>query len=1072
LRQAFFDTKRKYEKYDSAGYRHSMKLVDLSIKKTVTVTVGVILLVLFGLLSLFRIPIQLTPNVDKPEISVETVWRGASPMEVEREVVDVQEDELKNVEGLKEIKSESVDGSAYINLQFEIGIDPDAALLKTSNKLDQVKEYPDDMDKPVVKSGGRRESAIAWIILRATEGYQGVLSQEYDFCDEYVKPRLERIPGVASSNIYGGQERELQVIVDPDALAARDVTIPELMRALDVENRNISAGDFDEGKRRYIARTVGEYESPEDVATVIIKRINGAPVTVGDVARVTLGHSDADVVVRHEGIPTIVMNAVRETGSNVLVVMTQIKEALAELNSGLLKEHHLEFIQAYDETNYIYSAIQLVKQNIYVGGTLAVIVLLVFLKNFTSTLIISLAIPVSVVGTFLIMTLFGRNINVVSLAGMSFAIGMVVDNSIVVFENIFRHREMGKTRMQAANDGTVEVWGAVLASTLTTIAVFLPILFVQEEAGQLFRDIAIAISSAVGLSLLVSMTVIPALSSKILGKVKPKEPSLRSWSVYRWASTVTDGMSGFVYWICGKVYRRLGLVAVMTGLALSMAWFLMPKTEYLPEGNREILFGILLPPPGYNLEELQSIGRTVEKDILPLISHDGPSEVAEKLNLPSVSNFFYVAFGQQVFMGIISKVQERTRELIPYVRGVLGKVPGMFSIVQQPSLFETGIGEGRSVEIEIKGPDLKELIALGGQIFGQAMQLIPGAQVRPIPSLDLGNPEMRVIPDRDRLTRVGMTTSDLGRTVDVLVDGAIASKYRLLGEEIDLVVKGEKARLARTQDLANLLVQTPRGERVTLGSVAHIRLEEGPTQINHINSERAITIQIIPPPELPLATAMATVKDQIVEPIRASGRLGNRYRIDLSGTADDLTRTRLALQWNFVLALVISYLLMASLFENFLYPLIIMFSVPLAAAGGFVGLLMVNLFIAYQPLDIVTMLGFVILIGVVVNNAILIVHQSINNMRDGGMPPRKAIRESVRTRIRPIYMSTITSVFGMMPLVLTPGAGSEFYRGLGSVVVGGLLVSTVFTIFLVPALLSLVLDAFEAVKRMVVKRSS
>ncbi len=1042
-----------------------MKLVDISIKKPVTVTVGVILLVLFGLISLFRIPIQLTPNVDKPEISVETVWRGASPVEVEREVVDVQEDELKNVEGLKEIKSESQDGFAYINLQFEIGTDPDAALLKVSNKLDQVKQYPDDMDKPIIKSGGRREQAIAWMILGATEGYEGLLSHEYDFCDDYVKPRLERIPGVASSNIYGGQERELQVIVDSDALAAREVTIPELMRALDVENKNISAGDFDEGKRRYIARTVGEYESPEDAAKVIIKRINGVPVTVQDVARVTLGYGDPDVVVRHEGIPTIVMNAVQETGSNVLVVMNEVREALVELNNGILKDRHLDIVQAYDETNYIYSAIRLVKQNIYVGGTLAIIVLLVFLKNFTSTLIIAVAIPISMVGTFLVMTLFGRNINVVSLAGMSFAIGMVVDNSIVVFENIFRHREMGKPRVQAAYDGTVEVWGAVLASTLTTIAVFVPILFVQEEAGQLFRDIAIAISSAVGLSLLVSMTVIPSLSSKILGKVEPKKPSPKSWSPYRWAPAITDGVARFVYWMCGKVSRRLGLAVVMTALAIGMAWFLMPKTEYLPEGNREILFGILLPPPGYNMGELSEIAKTIEADILPLIEHEKESEAAEKLNLPPVENFFYVAFGQQVFMGVISAIQERTRELIPYVYGVLSKIPGMIAIVQQPSLFATGIGEGRSIEIEIKGPDLDRLIALGREIFGQVMQHLPGAQVRPIPSLDLGNPEMRVIPNRDRLTRVGMTTSDLGMTVDALVDGAIASQFRILGEEIDLVVKGEEERLERTQDLANLLVQTPRGERVTLGSLADVRLEEGPTQINHINSERAITIQVIPPTEVPLETAMATVKDQIVEPIKASGRLGSLYRIDLSGTADDLTRTRLALQWNVILALVISYLLMSALFENFFYPFIIMFSVPLAAAGGFVGLLLVNVFIAYQPLDIVTMLGFIILVGIVVNNAILIVHQALNNMRDAHMLPREAIRESVRSRIRPIYMSTVTSVFGMMPLVLTPGAGSEFYRGLGSVVVGGLLVSTVFTIFLVPALLSLVLDGFAALKR-------
>ncbi|MBW1744464.1 MAG: efflux RND transporter permease subunit, partial [Deltaproteobacteria bacterium] len=530
------------------------------------------------------------------------------------------------------------------------------------------------------------------------------------------------------------------------------------------------------------------------------------------------------------------------------------------------------------------------------------------------------------------------------------------------------------------------------------------------------------------------------------------------------ATKITDGITTFIYWMCGRISARLGLAVVMTILAVSMAWLLMPKTEYLPQGNRELLFGLLLPPPGYNLEEFNEIARTIEDGVLPLISHNGESEVAKQLNLPEVKNLFYVAFRQMAFFGVVSADQQRTAELLPYVYGILGKIPGMIGIVQQPSLFESGVGAGRSIDVEIKGPDLDRLIMLGRQIFGQVMGLIPNAQMRPIPSLDLGNPEMRVIPNRDRLTRLGMTTTDLGRTVDALVDGAKASNYRLYGDEIDLIVKGREGTLKRTQDLAELPVQTPIGERVTLGSLAEIRLEEGPTQINHINSERSITIQVIPPADIPLETAMATINDKVVGPIKASGELGTLYRIELSGTADDLVKTQNALQWNLILAIVISYLLMSALFENFFYPFIILFSVPLAAAGGFVGLLLVNLFIAPQALDVITMLGFVILIGIVVNNAILIVHQSLNNMQDSNMPSREAIRESVRSRIRPIYMSTITSVFGMLPLVLFPGAGSEFYRGLGSVVVGGLLVSTVFTIFLVPALLSLVLDAGAAIK--------
>ena len=1049
-----------------------MKLVDTAIKKPVTVSVGAILLVLFGFISLYRIPIQLTPNVDLPEISIETVWVGASPNEVEREITDVQEEELKNLEGLEEMSSESTDGYAYIKLMFEIGTDPDDALLRVSNKLDQVKKYPAGAEKPLIKSGGRREQAIAWMVVRKTQGYTGILNEEFDFLNDHVKPHMERISGIASVNIYGGKERELQVITDSDALASRRITVPELIHALDIENRNISAGTFDEGKRQYVTRTVGEYRSPEDVADVIIKRVDGVAVTVGDVAATRLGFKDLDVVVRNQGTTTLVMNAVREPGSNVLLVMNRLKAVLEELNATVLHDRHLSIAQVYDETGYIYSAINLVRKNIFLGGLLAVVVLIIFLRNLASTVIVAVAIPISVIGTFLMMTLFGRNINVVSLAGLSFAIGMVVDNSIVVFENIFRHREMGKTRTQAAYDGTVEVWGAVLASTLTTVAVFLPIIFVEEEAGQLFRDIAIAISSAVFLSLIISITGIPTLSSRILGRVgRAGGTPQRRFTLKRFAGAFSNGISRFTYVASGSVLARIGIVLLLTVASATFVVVLMPKAEYLPQGNREMLFGILIPPPGYNLDEMRTIADEVEKDILPLIrehAEDGPPEIRD---LPPVKNFFFVAWGRQAFMGVVSAVQERTRELLPYIYGSLRKIPGMIAIVQQSGLFSRGIGKGRSIEVEITGPELPHLIELGRQVFGGAMQTLPGAQVRPIPGLDLGSPEMRIVPNRDRLARLGMTTTDIGLTLNVFVDGARASNFRLHGDEIDLTVRDREGRISRTQDLEDISIIAPSGERVKLGSVADIMLEEGPSQINHLRSERAIIIQIIPSLEIPLEVALEKIETAVIDPIREGGALGSNYRIQVGGTADNLTRTSRALMWNFILAVLISYLLMSALFENFLYPFIIMFSVPLAAAGGFVGLFLLNRFLVYQPLDIITMLGFVILVGIVVNNAILIVHQALNNIRQAGMTHRDAITESVRSRIRPIYMSSITTVCAMMPLILSPGAGSEFYRGLGSVVVGGILISTVFTIFLIPALLSLTFDVIGLLKRLLNKFS-
>ena len=1068
-----------------------MKLVDASIKNPITVAVGVILLVMFGLIALLRIPVQLTPNVDKAEITVNTIWPGASPQEVEREIADEQEDVLKSVEGLVEMKSESFYGRGRVTLKFQVGTDPDTALLKVSNNLNQVPEYPDEAEEPVLVSSGSEQNAIAWIILERLSGDNTGIETEYQFVKDFVKPRFERIPGVAESEIYGGVKPEMQVTFDPIGLAAHHITIAEVAAALNRENENISAGDFDEGKRKFIARTVGQYQSPNDVENVVIKYINGTPIYVHDIAEVRLGYAKPTATVHEKNRPTIAVNAKRQTGANVLQVMTGVREAIAEMNAGLLKERGLRLRQVYDETEYIESAIDLVRQNLFVGGTLAVLVLILFLRSINSTLIIATAIPISVVGTFLMMTFFGRNINVISLAGLAFAVGMVVDAAIVVLENIDRHRGLGETRVEAAYKGTTEVWGAVLASTLTTMAVFIPVVYVQEEAGQLFKDIAIAISCAVALSLVVSITVIPTFSARILGyfrerrkaklaakrmqfstvptnpgsepdtaktpeldnELPPFKKSVRLLD--RFAHIFTERVANFNYRVTGSISARLAVVVALTGFSLAMAFFLSPPSEYLPEGNRNFVFSLLLPPPGYNLEELDQIGNVIVKELEPYWKEDEGVEYRE----PRIRNLFYVALGRIMFAGASTQDPLKARDLVPIFKKELKKIPGFYATSYQSSLFGRGISSGRTIDVDITGPDLTRLVQFGGRVFGQAMQLLPGSQVRPIPSLDLGNPEIQITPDRVRAASLGLAARDIGQAVDTLLDGRKVSDYQHDGKEIDLTLMGISSFTKQTQDFDNLLLRTADGRLITLGSVADVRWVAGPTQINHIERQRAITIQVRPPRETPLETAMQTLENKIIAPLKKSGEITGLYNINLAGTADDLVVTRKALQWNFVLALVITYLLLAALFASFLYPLVIMFSVPLAAAGGFAGLWLVSNLIEYQSLDVLTMLGFIILIGTVVNNAILIVHQSLNHMRHEEMERREAIREAVRNRIRPIFMSTTTSVFGMMPLVLFRGAGSELYRGLGSVVVGGLALSTIFTLFLIPALFSLVLDA-------------
>ncbi|TDI33533.1 MAG: efflux RND transporter permease subunit, partial [Acidobacteria bacterium] len=534
---------------------------------------------------------------------------------------------------------------------------------------------------------------------------------------------------------------------------------------------------------------------------------------------------------------------------------------------------------------------------------------------------------------------------------------------------------------------------------------------------------------------------------------------------------VPQAIAGLSSWFNRTSLRRITVVVVLTGVSIGGSWLLMPKTDYLPTGNSNFLIGILLPPPGYNVGEMKSMAEKVESRLAGYWEVEPDSPEARAQPGGGMSNFFFASFGNQAFMGMRSNDDDRVRELLPVLQEALASIPGTIGIAMQSSIFDQGLETSRSVSIDISGPRIEDLIAVGGQMMGLIMQEIPGAQTRPIPSLDLGRPEIRLTPNRRRMADVGLTNRDLGFTVDVLVDGAKVSDYRIDGREIDLVLKGDEETFQYGHQIGKIPINTPTGDIVTLNSVADVRETAGPVQIQHIERQRAIRLLVTTPEELPLEEAMEIIETKVVGATLASGAVPAGVQITLSGTADDLTQTRDALLGNLLLALAITYLLMAALFQSWVYPLVIMFSVPLAALGGFLGLWLVNVAIADQNLDVLTMLGFVILIGIVVNNAILIVHQSLNLMRDQGKSAEVAIPEAVRTRVRPIFMSTATSIVGMLPLVLFPGAGSELYRGLGSVVIGGLVLSTIFTLVLVPTLFSLTIDIRNGLRRLFRRKS-
>ncbi len=1126
-----------------------MNLINSFVRNPVKVTVGVILVLLFGVLAMVSMPMQLTPEVEVPTLTIETMWPGASPQEVEREIIQEQEEQLKSVEGVRKMSSESMDSMGRVTLEFPVGIDMAEAMLKVNTKLAQVPDYPEDAKEPVINTSNAADRPIAWFILSqrvppredadklarqhpelksaikdvysaASDGLKMLrlrrlaakdprvkawLPPEQDvsikrkFAEDFIEAALERVEGVSNSNVLGGREEELQVIIDPEKLAARGLTISGVRLALRAQNEDTSGGDYWEGKRRYVVRTLGQFRSPEQVENAILSQRDGISVYVRDVGRAELGHKKPDGFVRRFGTTCIAINAQRSVGANVLDVIAGLKKANQALNENVLYPQGLELVQVYDESEYIHSARNLVSENLLWGMAFTFVTLLVFLRSGSSTVVIFMHILISTIGAFLVMALLGRSLNVPALGGLAFAVGMLVDNAIVMLENIYRRHQAGESAEAASVNGAGEVWSALLNATLANLAVFIPVLFIREEAGQLFRDIAIAISAAVALSMLVAVAVVPTAAMRILRRSERRPQSEHSqngspasgrgrqhgrvmdavWTPIAAILAVCDAVA---QWFVERLLsanrvlqRTIGArVAFVLAVFLSSCiatWLLLPKVEYLPSGNRNLVIAILLPPPGYNLDQLLAMGNTVEAGLQPYWDVDPNSPEAKKLDAPPIDDFFFVARNRQVFVGVRSAYPTRAGELVPVIQRLGDKLPSTILIAKQTSLFEQGLTAGRTVDVEITGPDIHKLVALGGRIMGQLKvgtgdqpPLMPTAQVFPQPSLDLSNPEIHITPKWEQAADLGLTAADMGYAVDALVDGAYATDYYTGGDKIDLRIVGEERFSTSSQALESLSVATPTGQLVPLEAVAHVEIKSGPEQINHRTRQRAITLQVTPPVEMPLEAAMDLISQQVVEPLQASGELQGGYGIALAGTADKLRSTWASLKWNLALAVLITYLLMAATFESWVYPFVIIVTVPIGAVGGFAGLQLLNLWV-FQPLDVLTMLGFIMLVGTVVNNPILIVEQSLVHVREDGLPIRQAVIESLRLRIRPIFMTTLGGLVGLLPLVLAPGAGSELYRGIGAVLLGGLLVSTVVTLVFVPALLSLMLEGGQIFSR-------
>lgn len=1028
-----------------------------SIRQGIIVAVTVLIICVLGIIAALRIPVQMIPDLEVRTISVVTGWPGATPQDIEKEILIEQERYLRTVPNLQRMTSYAETGEASIELEFPFGIDINETLIQVSNALSQVASYPENVDQPRLFSSSFSENAFMYFSIVPLPGNPHRLDMDmmFDFVDDEVRTRMERVAGVSEVQIRGGSERQIQILLDPARLAQRGLSLTAVRDAIRARNTDTSAGDVDSGKRRYLVRTVGRFDQLDELENLILARQGDANVRLKDVATLLLDHSEVREMAYAEGQRSIRLAVRRESGSNVIRIKEQLLPVIEAMEKDLLEPNGLRMLLLGDDVRYVQDSVRNVWSNLALGALLATLVMFLFLRSWRATLVGVISIPVCTIAAFLGLLVFDRTINVISLAGVAFAIGMTVDNTIVVLESIEQARRRGLKLFEAALTGVREVWPAVLASTLTTVLVFAPILFVQEEAGQLYSDIAIAISAAIIASMLVAVTVVPSASAR-LGFGKPLEgvdnPQARG------------RIQHAVAWLIASLPRRLITMALVLLATLGIAIPLMPPAEYLPEGEEPKAFSRMIAPPGYNLKEMAIIGDELRALLEPAVNAD--PALFERGELPVPALKYYGLNVSAEFIWVLAEPvrNEDIGPMMDAMTRLFRQYPGMRAFSARGSIISSNDGGTRAVNLDISGPDLAALYATAENAYRRAEALFDNPQIQSEPSsLSLDQPLVEVRPRWERLAEYGFTAEDFGYTVAALSDGAFADEFFVDDDKVDIFLLSNAGQAQQLEQMAQLPVLTPSGAVLPLNALADLRETVDSATVRRVDGSRTVTLSIIPPRSVALETAVARVQTEMLPQMQAAGEVASGVSIDISGAADQLDATRSALTGNFAVALILIYLLLVAIFQHWGYPLIILTTIPLGMAGGLAGLILVNgssvalaqlgLPGIQQPFDMITMLGFLILLGTVVNNPILIVDQTRTNLRNPAVTVGDAVMQAVSIRLRPILMSTLTTVFGLAPLVLIPGAGTELYRGVGIVVLAGLLCSTVVTLTFLPCLL-------------------
>ncbi|KAM3112975.1 efflux RND transporter permease subunit [Phormidesmis sp. 146-33] len=1043
-----------------------MNLIEIAVRWRHGTFVLFCLLALLGVFSLLNLPLELQPGGDRPEITITTTYPGAAPTEVENLITRPIEEQLEQVLGVKEISSTSSSGRSNISLEFNEGSNVQERLVDVSNRLQQVESLPPEANESSVDLVGGNSSPMMWIPFSPQEGFQADADRYRDLAEEVVVPRLRRVEGTGQFLVIGGQEREVEVKVNPKALSDRNLSIGDVVRVLQENNRDIRGGPLRLGRREYRVRTVSRAEDLSQIENFVLRRDSSGTVYIRDVATIAMGRKPQDSALMRDGNLTVAIAVMRQVGANVPQVAKGVRDTISQLQTEFdQRKEGIQFAYHYDESQYINQSVGFVVESIISGAVLATIVLILFLGSIRTVAVIMLTLPVASIMVFVVMSLLGRTLNIISLAGLAFAIGMVVDNAIVILENIFTHLQQGKPAMRAAIDGTQEVWGAMLGSTLSNVVVFVPLILVTGEAGQLFADMAIVLSCSTLFSLFIAFTLVPMLSGLFLNEAEARRvlsnqsastnPRPRSIfgrieqavfltsAIFRhFQGKLESFVASTVSWSIGRrqVGRRLLMLSIPVGLLITSI-FLLPAMDYLPEGNRNLVVWRAEPLPGTSIPEAIEQSRPVQE----FLRSQPEIERVLYVDRPGVRAVTAILKPQFATTQGLADMIERMRRASQNFAGYRFLVPTRFSIFRDP---------GKEFEIDIIGADLDQLSNIDREISGKIRAMSGVRNIRS--NFVMGAGELQVIPNRERLAETGLSEAELGSLVEAALGGRLASEFIDGKEELDISVELQNTSVQTPEQLRQLPIFGRGGRQVQLSDVAEVQETTGADVINHVDLERSITLTASLAADAPLGQIVDRVEQEILIPLRSSLPAG--YRVELAGSADLLAQTITQLASAFVLSILVTYLLLVALYRSFLYPLVIMATVPMGMSGALLSLVIANqVFRLNVPLDMITALGFLILTGVVVNNSILLVDRALQ-LQQEGEDYDASLYNATKDRLRAIFMSAGTSVLGMLPLAVLPGQGSELYQGLGIVLTGGLAFSTILTPTVVPALMGLLRD--------------